>query len=172
MGRCTHHPGPMDTSSAEAIRPLDLDLQRQREDCRHRRSQKQVWGQRSGVAAGRGLYYSGVDAHHRLRRSLTSVHQVFSNLVNYKSFGFTKIVPRCSESAFAAVISSSPNAQAATDLWNEVCQLSCSRGRDSHSLCCIASWAYLSGSSRVGQLHRQAFCGRNFELLSWRTDHG
>ncbi|PSR74920.1 hypothetical protein PHLCEN_2v9454 [Hermanssonia centrifuga] len=46
--------------------------------------------------------------------------QVLSNLSNYKSFGFTKIVPRCPEAAFAAVVQNSPNTEAATALWNEL----------------------------------------------------
>lgn len=46
--------------------------------------------------------------------------QVLSNLVNYKSFGFTKIVPRAPESAFAAVVANSANAQEATVIWGKV----------------------------------------------------
>ncbi|KAJ3483997.1 hypothetical protein NLI96_g5928 [Meripilus lineatus] len=46
--------------------------------------------------------------------------QTLSNLVNYKSFGFTKIVPRAPESAFAAVVASSSNAQEATVLWGKL----------------------------------------------------
>ena len=43
-----------------------------------------------------------------------------SNLVNYKSFGFTKFIPRCSESTFSAVVSNSVHAEKAKTLWNEV----------------------------------------------------
>ncbi|CAL1704759.1 unnamed protein product [Somion occarium] len=46
--------------------------------------------------------------------------QVLSNLVNYKSFGFTKIVPRAPETAFAAVVQNSVNASNALPLWNEL----------------------------------------------------
>ncbi|KAI0371497.1 aflatoxin-detoxifizyme [Pilatotrama ljubarskyi] len=46
--------------------------------------------------------------------------QVLSNLVNYKSFGFTKIVPRVSEERFAAVVEKSANAANALPLWNEL----------------------------------------------------
>ncbi|KAJ3559406.1 hypothetical protein NM688_g375 [Phlebia brevispora] len=46
--------------------------------------------------------------------------QVLSNLANYKSFGFTKIVPRCSEESFSAVVSASPNSQKAKALWDEL----------------------------------------------------
>jgi dipeptidyl-peptidase III len=40
-------------------------------------------------------------------------------LVNYKSFGFTKIIPRVSEENFAAVVAESANAANAIPLWNE-----------------------------------------------------
>ncbi|KAJ8589717.1 dipeptidyl-peptidase III [Rhizopogon salebrosus TDB-379] len=46
--------------------------------------------------------------------------QVLHNLVNYKSFGFTKIIPRVSEENFAAVIAESANAANAIPLWNEL----------------------------------------------------
>lgn len=46
--------------------------------------------------------------------------QVLGNLVNYKSFGFTKIVPRISEETFAAVVSKSANAKNALPLWEQV----------------------------------------------------
>lgn len=46
--------------------------------------------------------------------------QVLSNLVNYKSFGFSKIIPRVPEAAFAAVVQNSVNAANALPLWNEV----------------------------------------------------
>ena len=40
--------------------------------------------------------------------------------MNYKSFGFTKIVPRIPEEKFAAVVEKSANAANALPLWNEV----------------------------------------------------
>ncbi|KAJ2984708.1 hypothetical protein NUW54_g10409 [Trametes sanguinea] len=46
--------------------------------------------------------------------------QVLSNLVNYKSFGFTKIVPRLPEEKFAAVVEKSANAANAVPLWKEL----------------------------------------------------
>ncbi|KAI0722500.1 aflatoxin-detoxifizyme [Earliella scabrosa] len=46
--------------------------------------------------------------------------QVLSNLVNFKSFGFTKIVPRVPEDKFAAVVEKSANAANAVPLWNEL----------------------------------------------------
>ncbi|KAK7693549.1 hypothetical protein QCA50_003118 [Cerrena zonata] len=46
--------------------------------------------------------------------------QVLSNLVNYKSFGFSKFVPRAPEAAFAAVVQNSVNAANALPLWNEL----------------------------------------------------
>ncbi|KAF9230024.1 peptidase family M49-domain-containing protein, partial [Melanogaster broomeanus] len=46
--------------------------------------------------------------------------QVLQNLVNYKSFGFTKIVPRVVESEFAKVVAASTNASNAVPLFNEL----------------------------------------------------
>ncbi|KIJ60992.1 hypothetical protein HYDPIDRAFT_116493 [Hydnomerulius pinastri MD-312] len=46
--------------------------------------------------------------------------QVLHNLVNYKSFGFTKIVPRVAESEFAKVVGASTNAPNAVPLFNEL----------------------------------------------------
>ncbi|KAI0751198.1 aflatoxin-detoxifizyme [Daedaleopsis nitida] len=46
--------------------------------------------------------------------------QVLSNLVNFKSFGFTKIVPRIPEEKFGAVVEKSANAANAVPLWNEL----------------------------------------------------
>ncbi|KAF8798016.1 aflatoxin-detoxifizyme [Phlegmacium glaucopus] len=43
--------------------------------------------------------------------------QVFSNLVNFKSFGFTKIVPRVPADKFEAVITSGANKTRALSLW-------------------------------------------------------
>jgi dipeptidyl-peptidase III len=52
--------------------------------------------------------------------------QVLSNLVNYKSFGFTKIVPRVPEDKFGAVVKCSYHADKALVLWNKVSsRLSC-----------------------------------------------
>lgn len=49
-----------------------------------------------------------------------AARQVLSNLVNFRSFGFTKIVPRVPEEKFAAVVEKSANAANAVPLWNEV----------------------------------------------------
>ncbi|OJT09019.1 Dipeptidyl peptidase 3 [Trametes pubescens] len=46
--------------------------------------------------------------------------QVLSNLVNFKSFGFTKIIPRVSAEQFGAVVERSANAANAVPLWNEL----------------------------------------------------
>ncbi|KAI0273622.1 aflatoxin-detoxifizyme [Gloeopeniophorella convolvens] len=46
--------------------------------------------------------------------------QVLSNLANYKSFGFTKFVPRVPQDKFAAIFEKSPNAANAVPLWNEL----------------------------------------------------
>ncbi|THU97856.1 aflatoxin-detoxifizyme [Dendrothele bispora CBS 962.96] len=43
--------------------------------------------------------------------------QVLSNLVNYRSFGFTKIVPRVPKDKFAKVVEKSENASKAKELW-------------------------------------------------------
>ncbi|KAG9226318.1 hypothetical protein CCMSSC00406_0003197 [Pleurotus cornucopiae] len=46
--------------------------------------------------------------------------QVLSNLVNYKSFGFTKIIPRVPAEKFAAVVKASANAEKALLLWDNL----------------------------------------------------
>ena len=46
--------------------------------------------------------------------------QVLSNLANYKSFGFSKFVPRISEASFAAVVAKSENAKNAVPLWEQL----------------------------------------------------
>ncbi|KAF7304876.1 Dipeptidyl peptidase 3 [Mycena kentingensis (nom. inval.)] len=43
--------------------------------------------------------------------------QTLSNLVNYKSFGFSKFIPRASAEAFGALVKASANATTATALW-------------------------------------------------------
>jgi dipeptidyl-peptidase-3 len=55
----------------------------------------------------------------RIRFS-TTLAQVLSNLVNYKSFGFTKIIPRVPEDKLEAVVKHSLNAAKSLDLWNKV----------------------------------------------------
>lgn len=45
---------------------------------------------------------------------------MLSNLVNYKSFGFTKIIPRVSKAKFEAAVKSSANASEAVAIWDEV----------------------------------------------------
>ncbi|KAF7363442.1 Dipeptidyl peptidase 3 [Mycena sanguinolenta] len=46
--------------------------------------------------------------------------QVLSNLVNFKTFGFTKIVPRVSSDKFEAVIKCSANSAKTTPLWGSL----------------------------------------------------
>lgn len=46
--------------------------------------------------------------------------QVLSNLSNYKSFGFTKFIPRASQESFEAVVRNSPNSSSALPQWNKV----------------------------------------------------
>ncbi|KAL1762213.1 peptidase family M49-domain-containing protein [Schizophyllum commune] len=46
--------------------------------------------------------------------------QVISNLVNYRSFGFTKIVPRVPADKFEAIISKSANSSKALPLWHKL----------------------------------------------------
>ncbi|CAE7107469.1 unnamed protein product [Rhizoctonia solani] len=48
------------------------------------------------------------------------VAQVFSNLVNYKSFGFTKFVPRVPQDKFAKVVEASPSSSKALPLWEKL----------------------------------------------------
>ncbi|XP_006458134.1 hypothetical protein AGABI2DRAFT_64000 [Agaricus bisporus var. bisporus H97] len=46
--------------------------------------------------------------------------QVLSNLVNFKSFGFTKIIPRVNSEIFEAVVLNSANKEQAASLWNKL----------------------------------------------------
>ncbi|KAJ4481110.1 aflatoxin-detoxifizyme [Lentinula aciculospora] len=46
--------------------------------------------------------------------------QVLSNLVNYRSFGFTKIIPRIEQSKFEAVVQSSASPDKALALWSNL----------------------------------------------------
>ncbi|EJT99028.1 aflatoxin-detoxifizyme [Dacryopinax primogenitus] len=51
---------------------------------------------------------------------LEYVSQVLSNLVNYKSFGGSKFIPRISSETFGKILKASPNAEQLTSLWNEL----------------------------------------------------
>jgi dipeptidyl-peptidase-3 len=53
-------------------------------------------------------------------RILEFASQALSNLANYKSFGFTKFIPRVPQAKFSAVVENSPNAANAVPLWNEL----------------------------------------------------
>ncbi|KAF9074653.1 aflatoxin-detoxifizyme [Rhodocollybia butyracea] len=46
--------------------------------------------------------------------------QVLSNFVNYRSFGFTKIIPRVSESKFEAVVQNSSSSNKAMAMWSKL----------------------------------------------------
>ena len=46
--------------------------------------------------------------------------QVLSNLVNFKTFGFTKIVPRLPADKFEVVVKKCVNAESALPLWEKV----------------------------------------------------
>jgi dipeptidyl-peptidase III len=50
----------------------------------------------------------------------TYTAQALTNLCNYKSFGHSKFIPRCSTADFEAIIKASPNADKAHPLWVEV----------------------------------------------------
>jgi len=61
----------------------------------------------------------------RLHSSLSGsnsgiVNQVLSNLVNYKSFGFTKFIPRIPKEKFEAVVKASSNAPNTLGTWETV----------------------------------------------------
>ncbi|KAF8338075.1 aflatoxin-detoxifizyme, partial [Cantharellus anzutake] len=46
--------------------------------------------------------------------------QTLSNLVNYKSFGFSKFIPRISAENFKKIVSASPQSEKATPLWGKL----------------------------------------------------
>lgn len=46
--------------------------------------------------------------------------QVLSNLANFKSFGAVKFIPRCSPSAFRAVVAASEKSVEALKLWDSI----------------------------------------------------
>ncbi|KAG8785722.1 hypothetical protein FRC15_000807 [Serendipita sp. 397] len=46
--------------------------------------------------------------------------QVLGNLVNYKSFGFSKFIPRIKAPEFEAIVLASPNATTARPLWDQL----------------------------------------------------
>lgn len=46
--------------------------------------------------------------------------QVLSNLCNYRSFGATKFIPRCSESTFEALVAASERPKESKELWESV----------------------------------------------------
>lgn len=68
------------------------------------------------------IFYSGTNATLSVCPSiiLLTNSQVLSNLVNYKSFGFTKFIPRVPSTKFSAVVGHSANAATAGVLWTEV----------------------------------------------------
>ena len=55
-----------------------------------------------------------------LRSNPIIINQVLSNLVNYKSFGFTKFIPRIPKEKFEAVVKASSNATNALGTWESV----------------------------------------------------
>lgn len=60
--------------------------------------------------------YVDIPSHNLLGLTI----QVLSNLVNYKSFGFTKIIPRVPQEKFEAAVKSTVNASTAVPLWDKV----------------------------------------------------
>lgn len=80
--------------------------------------------------------------------------QVFSNLGNYRTFGFTKIIPRVSASKFAAVVEQSANANAASEIWANV--ITFSYQLESHANSNIAERAYLRCKAGRNPFHWQA----------------
>jgi len=54
------------------------------------------------------------------KHATTYTAQVFGNLVNYKSFGFSKFIPRIKESQFKSIVAASPNSVDALARWEKV----------------------------------------------------
>ncbi|KIM28659.1 hypothetical protein M408DRAFT_329404 [Serendipita vermifera MAFF 305830] len=54
------------------------------------------------------------------KHAITYTAQVFGNLVNYKSFGFSKFIPRIKAEDFKAIAAASPNSARALELWEKV----------------------------------------------------
>ncbi|CAG8768538.1 1884_t:CDS:2, partial [Acaulospora colombiana] len=54
------------------------------------------------------------------KHALSYAAQVFGNLLNYKSFGFTKFVPRIKINDFKRIIEACPNHEKAKPLWDKL----------------------------------------------------
>jgi dipeptidyl-peptidase III len=52
--------------------------------------------------------------------AITYTAQVFGNLVNYKSFGFSKFIPRIKSDDFKAIVAASPSSVDALARWEKV----------------------------------------------------
>jgi dipeptidyl-peptidase III len=60
------------------------------------------------------------------KHALSYAAQVFGNLLNYKSFGFTKFVPRIKVNDFKRIVEACPNHEKAKTLWDQVCPVTSS----------------------------------------------
>lgn len=99
------------------------------------------------------------------RGLLIFMPQVLSNLVNYRTFGFTKIVPRVPMEKFEAVVKASSNATRALALWSEVSPVQ--KVPDAMNAE-ILSWAsYMNIFTPL--LHSQVFSSANGVLAMFRT---
>lgn len=105
-----------------------------------------------------------------LRIQLLPLLQVLSNLVNYRSFGFTKIVPRVGEKQFEAVVERSANASEAVILWKDVCS------RPGHgyiiSLMSISvERLHILDQAGGKSFHRETYSRAYLQLLSRPADY-
>lgn len=75
--------------------------------------------------------------------AITYTAQVFGNLVNYKSFGFSKFIPRIQSEDFKAIVAASPNSADALRRWEKVHLASfCKRNLPTHCAEQVADYIY------------------------------
>jgi len=115
------------------------------------------------------LQYTSQVCSITLSRFLSVVYrtlQVLSNLVNFKTFGFTKIVPRIPSEKFEAVVSHSANSTKALPLWKTVSH-HCHKYSALLSSFHAVESAHLRYRPGIQPLHRQAKYRTYLQLLSW-----
>lgn len=91
--------------------------------------------------------------------------------MNYKSFGFTKIVPRLSQEKFAAVIEKSANAANAIPLWDEVGVQYRSQPNFVIKHRDLVERAHLRTGTRVSALYWQTSARSRLKLLPRRAHY-